>query len=207
MVRRYAFTMIELIFAIVVIAVVVMSLPTMTQSVDQSSEDNIVQEAVFASQAILSEAISSYWDANSQFDAIISGGLSRTINTGNCNIGLNGQPNQRTGDVTRRCLSDLTVAVSNNAAIAYTIDNLAAQWNGNNIFTSTASKAAYKSNYTATAAVTQCSNGAGCGFGAVAINPDLKQLRITIRDGGVAVVVLRAFSANIGDISIAKRTF
>lgn len=49
MVKRYAFTMIELIFAIVVIAIVVLSLPMMTDIISNSSADTMKnEEAIFA---------------------------------------------------------------------------------------------------------------------------------------------------------------
>ncbi len=48
MVRRYAFTMIELIFAIVIIAIAVLSLPMMTDVTTSGSADTMkVEEAVF----------------------------------------------------------------------------------------------------------------------------------------------------------------
>jgi prepilin-type N-terminal cleavage/methylation domain-containing protein len=49
--HRLAFTMIELIFAIVIIAISVMSLPMMTQVTSAGIERNLVQEAIFASVA------------------------------------------------------------------------------------------------------------------------------------------------------------
>jgi prepilin-type N-terminal cleavage/methylation domain-containing protein len=57
MVRRYGFTMIELIFAIVIIAISVMSLPMMTQVTTSSSITNLESdEAIFAAYVKALEA-------------------------------------------------------------------------------------------------------------------------------------------------------
>ena len=45
--KRFGFTMIELIFAIVIIAISVMSLPMMTQVTNKGLEESLVQEAIF----------------------------------------------------------------------------------------------------------------------------------------------------------------
>ncbi|WP_366755894.1 type II secretion system protein [Sulfurimonas sp.] len=50
-IHKYAFTLIELIFAIVIIGISVMSLPMLTQVTSSAIEKNLVQEAIFASVA------------------------------------------------------------------------------------------------------------------------------------------------------------
>ena len=65
MVNRSAFTMIELIFAIVIIAISVLSLPMMNQVISKNIEGSIVQEAIFAASAELNQVVSYYWDENS----------------------------------------------------------------------------------------------------------------------------------------------
>jgi prepilin-type N-terminal cleavage/methylation domain-containing protein len=62
---RYAFTMIELIFAIVVIAITVVSLPMMMQVNSKGIEGNIVQEAIFAASTKLMQVTTYPWDENS----------------------------------------------------------------------------------------------------------------------------------------------
>ena len=62
---RKAFTMIELIFAIVLIAVVTLTIPTMIQVNNKALEGNAAQEAIFLVSAVLSEATTLLWDANS----------------------------------------------------------------------------------------------------------------------------------------------
>jgi len=64
-VRRYAFSLIELIFAIVVISIAVISLPMMIQTTSKGIQGNLTQEAIFASSTKLNEIISYPWDDNS----------------------------------------------------------------------------------------------------------------------------------------------
>jgi len=68
---RAAFTMIELIFAIIVIAITVVSLPMMTQVTAKGVEANIDQEAIFATSAKMMQILSFAWDKNS-IDANVS---------------------------------------------------------------------------------------------------------------------------------------
>jgi len=62
---RYAFTMIELIFAIVIIAVVVLTIPMMIQANNKALEGNAAQEAIFLVSTVLSEATGLLWDKHS----------------------------------------------------------------------------------------------------------------------------------------------
>ena len=62
---RKAFTMIELIFAIVLIAVTTLTIPTMIQVNNKALEGNAAQEAIFLVSAVLSESTTLLWDANS----------------------------------------------------------------------------------------------------------------------------------------------
>jgi hypothetical protein len=57
--------MIELIFAIVIIAISVMSLPMMIQTTSKGLEANIAQEAIFATSAKMMQILSFAWDKNS----------------------------------------------------------------------------------------------------------------------------------------------
>jgi prepilin-type N-terminal cleavage/methylation domain-containing protein len=64
-VRRKGFTLIELIFAIVVIAIIVLSVPMMNLINAKATEGSISQEAIFASSAKLMQTLSYPWDENS----------------------------------------------------------------------------------------------------------------------------------------------
>ena len=64
-VMRSAFTMIELIFAIVVIGVTLLTVPLMIQTNNKSLERSLSQEAIFLAAALLSSESTKAWDANS----------------------------------------------------------------------------------------------------------------------------------------------
>ena len=65
MVKRAAFTMIELIFAIVVMGIVMISIPMLLISNNEAVETNILQEAVFIAAAKTNQVLSFAWDENS----------------------------------------------------------------------------------------------------------------------------------------------
>lgn len=208
MVRRSAFTMIELIFAIVVMSIAIVSLPVMTQTTDENIEESIVQEAIFASQAIINESIAYYWDENSLADQYISGDpYSRVIDT--TGTSCIGTPHKRIGHINRQCVSSSSIPVTN-ATVGPVINNFDAQYNNRQILRNTAAATAYatyKDNYTATATVRQCTNGAGCTqFGLNPFDNDLKEIAFDINDGnGNLIIRLRGYSANIGEVAIAKK--
>ena len=110
--HRLAFTLVELIFAIVIIAMAVLSLPVMTQVTQKGIEDSIVQEAIFAGSAELMGATTYYWDANSIYD-INTSHLSRVIDISNdCNATTNLRPGHINQPLHRRCLDDNSIGVN-----------------------------------------------------------------------------------------------
>lgn len=66
MVKRPAFSMIELIFAIVLIGIAVAGVPQMITRNQQTLESNIVQEGIFAVAAKAAQLLTFRWDDNSQ---------------------------------------------------------------------------------------------------------------------------------------------
>lgn len=186
-----------------------MSLPMMTQTTSKAIESNIVQEAIFATGAILNESTTYYWDSHSMDDAnTTSDGYSRVVNTGDCLGG--GIPYKRVGHINRRCLDNNTTAPN---AVG---DSTSIEWAGhiyNNIkiLTGTASAATYKDEYSATITVRSCSGG-GCvqfGDGTAASNNNLKEIDIVVTPTGSANVLvrLRAYVANIGEVAPKSEIF
>jgi prepilin-type N-terminal cleavage/methylation domain-containing protein len=80
-VSRHAFTMIELIFAIVLIAIVVAAVPQMLQRNMDTQEGNLVQEDVFNAKKLALKIISYPWDPNSQ-DTTSSTAYSKVLDVG-----------------------------------------------------------------------------------------------------------------------------
>lgn len=201
---KQAFTLIELIFAIVVIAIAMVSLPMMTQSTLKGVEANVLQETIFATGTILTESTTYYWDKHSMDDAPPP--IERVVNTGGClNVGTSFK---RTGHINRQCLDDNTTTpdiVGDNTSI----EQAANTYNGLEILTGDAASQTYKYNYTATATVTRCNNAPGCvQFGLEANNPNLKEITIDVErtdKPGTVVVELHAYTANIGQAIIESK--
>lgn len=112
---KAAFTMIELIFAIVIIAIAIVSLPMMMQVNSKGMESNLAQAAIFAASVELMQASTGYWDANSLKDISLSD-YSRVINiTGDCNSTTKLRPGHIHQPFHRRCIDDTTITTASNA--------------------------------------------------------------------------------------------
>jgi hypothetical protein len=182
----------------------------MIQTTTKGIENNIIQEAIFATAAILNESTSYYWDKYSLNDINSSGGYSRVVNTGNCS---NAVPSKRVGHINRQCLDDNTTSPFNG------LDNEAVEWvanvyNNQPVLEGVGTTAAsYKDIYNATATVTNCGAGGCIYFGqptdTVITKNSIKQIQISITKAGSAtpVVLLRAYTANIGEVKPESRIF
>jgi prepilin-type N-terminal cleavage/methylation domain-containing protein len=194
---RFAFTLIELIFAIVVMSIAVMSLPMMTQITSKGIEDNIVQEAIFAASAELTAATSYYWDERSMEDFSVSR-LERVVNvdgSGDCNI----TTKQRPGHVNRMCLDSSDSSGVNYTTLSNsTIPNLNSNVHGSKlVFTDNIKdESGYKNDYNSTVTISKGLN-----------DNNIKKITITILNGDGNITILNTYSANIGEIDYYKRSF
>lgn len=197
--NRFAFTMIELIFAIVVMSIAVISLPVMTRVTSEGIENNIVQEAIFAASAELMSVTSYYWDGNSLQDNATSH-LTRVIDISNdCNATTNLRPGHIEQPFHRRCLDNNAIGALD-SGLGLGVDSFDSRViNDNPIFidTSTAGVASsdrtgYKNMYTSSIAVNRIGN--------------VKVITAEIKNSaGVVITRLRTQSANIGEIDYYKR--
>ena len=210
MVRRSAFSFIELIFAIVIIGITVVSLPMMNQAISKGIDENIKQEAIFAAATKLNEAVTAHWDENSletnQFDS-----LSRVIDhNSNCedNSSLSTY-RQMPGHINqpkhRKCLDSSSIGVSNansNANVNALNDMVGTSplyvvHSGSSML----NRSSYKQDYNSTVTVHQSPIFDG------AANSDMKKIDVNITDGSVTVVFLTTYSANIGEIDYYKKEY
>ncbi len=197
---RFAFTMIELIFAIVVISIAVISLPMMAQMTSKGIEDNIVQEAIFAASAELMGATAYYWDDNRSTEDMDLSRLERVVDVdGDCNadrlrLGHINQPFHR------RCLDSNAAGGVNYNAGEGTGVGLNRSVHGVQImFDNPNSEAAgYKRIYRSQMDIAQ-------GLG----DNNVKELTVSIfaEDGATLLTSLRMYSANIGEIDYYRRRF
>jgi competence protein ComGC len=198
--HRLAFTLVELIFAIVIIAMTVLSLPIMTQVTQKGIESSVVQEAIFAASAELMSATTYYWDANSLTD-VNSSHLTRVIDVANdCNATTNLRPGHISQPLHRRCLDNNGVGVDiagvdGLESAIVTNSDMFLDTGGALLGTDTTG---YKHIYKSTITVTQ-----------LAGNMNIKEINSTIEedDGTTVIVRLRALSANIGEVDYFVRRF
>ena len=202
--NRRAFTMIELIFAIVVIAISIISLPRMIQATSEGISSNIIQEGIFATGALLNESTTYYWDAHSMDDNMSE---SRVINTGDCTLG--GPPYSRIGHINRQCLDDNNTLPNTIANPTTSIETAETTYANTEILTGNPASATYKEKYFATVDVNYCKDGGCVQFGNEVNNPNLKEIEIKIKkaDSPNDVIILRAYTANIGEVIPKKEAF
>ncbi len=219
--KRYAFTLIELIFAIVVIAISIMSLPMMTRVTAKGMQNNLLQEAIFASAAELSRATTFVWDDASLLDAIPTisiDELSRVINVNAVNDctdsgstdSLGNAIWKRPGHISRRCLNNPAPEPStgNSNSLHQAADtNFKSPYerrdtNSAGIF----DKSGYKVNYESKVTVKRCGGTTCVDFNDL----NMKEIEVIIKqkleDGTYSEVKtrLRTYSANIGEVTYAK---
>ena len=209
MVRRAAFTLIELIFAIVIIAISVISLPMMSQTVSEGIDANLVQEAIFAAATELNEAVTAHWDENS-IETGMPNSAARVIATaiGMCenNATLSTfrqMPGHINQPLHRRCLdANASVTAPSNAA-ATAVNSLDDMEHGDRNITigSTPDAEGYKEIYQSNVVVSPSANFNG-------VNNNIKSIVSTVKDeDGNTIALLRTYSANIGEVDYYKRNY
>lgn len=204
MVSRFGFSLIELIFAIVIIGITVLSLPMMNQVTSNTIENNLVQEAIFAAAVTVNQTTSYNWDENSNLD----NNLSRVISSGDCNT----TTKKRLGHIMRRCLNDTTITSSAiGSDINETLSDDIDDRDTANVFSSifdTANNSfsteadGYKDDYQSSIRVTYST------FGEAGINvsANMKKVTVSIQDSsGDTITELSAYSANIGEVEPDSR--
>jgi prepilin-type N-terminal cleavage/methylation domain-containing protein len=197
---KSGFTLIELIFAIVIISISVLSLPMMTQVTSKAINSNLVQEAIFAASAELNGVIAAHWDENSMFDDNSS--LARVIDIdNNCHDAkLTGHINQ---PLHRRCLNSSSINPKDSADddTIYALEDLA--HTSENIFsTSQTSAQGYKQEYNSIVEIDRTNTS----FGSDTNNTKEIKLTVTNADGDV-ITILKSYSANIGEVDYFKKVY
>ncbi len=207
MVKHLAFTMIELIFAIVIIAFAVLSLPIINNVLSKNIEGSMTQEAIFAASAELNQVLTLYWDSNSMED---NATLSRVVweNNADCSTTTQRRPGHIDQPLHRRCRDNnvsrpsipLEASIGNVNPRNLNDVNLTAH----NIFIDTSKSASgYKKIYNSDIDIIFASIDKDYTTG-----NNMKKITVTITDeNGDVVTLLRTFSANIGEIDYHKRSY
>lgn len=205
---RFAFTMIELVFAIVIIGITVISLPMMTQATSKGIENSLVQEAIFAASAELNLAVTYHWDENST-EVNSTDTLARVIDTGDCNSFTRLRPGHVGQPLHRRCLdSNLTrpSAIGSDLDDLDDLDDIDSVTQHIFVVSGTGSISSahgYKNDYNSTTNVSYAAfNDTN------ASSHNMKKITVTIKDQlGKIITVLSTYSANIGEVDYYKRSY
>ncbi len=222
---RSAFTIIELIFAIVVIGVTLLTVPLMIETNNKSLERSLSQEAIFLAAALLSSESTKEWDANSIVSTsnadeyvlakILDVGALGATTYSRTNIGTVGAPiysNVRQGGLREdkhRSFFDYNASVGapngglSRPAQTQTINFVLP------IDNALAAATDYKLAYTNSASRMYVAD-TGNILTIVDLNAtvtNLKMIEVTVPVLGGGDVVLRTYTANIGEVDYAKRSF
>jgi len=200
MVKRSAFTLIELLFAIVVISITVLSLPMMTQVSATSTNANLVQEAIFAASTELNGIVAAHWDENSMLDDPNS--LARVIDIDDINCTQNRLQGHIKQPLHRRCLNDSTIDPKDLADDdeIYALEDL--QHSNTTLFAADIQSAqGYKKSYYSSVDINRSTT-----FGDDKENT--KEIKLTVTDAdGNTITILKTYSANIGEVDYFKRVY
>jgi prepilin-type N-terminal cleavage/methylation domain-containing protein len=197
---RLAFTLIELIFAIVIIGIAALSLPMMSQVVSSGSEKSLTQEAIFIAFTEITKVTSSAWDENSRIGnddyehIIFANTTERDSNlskrSGNVNILYN-------TDLNRTILpSALGFDANDNNGTANREDDIDDYIATGNATGSAGSDTGYKFQYTKS--ITAAANDS---FGTLGANPNIKRIQIGVNDSstGNLLVSFYTYAFNTGN--------
>ena len=204
---KKAFSLIELIFAIVVMGITVVSLPVVMNSNDKGLSATVTQEAIFGASAELNMILSYRWDENSLDDTINSNVLTEVINPGDCNnTNTSSRFRLRPGHIEqplhRRCLENLTTTISTLGADADLDDVDDINTTAKSIFINDpTTTAGYKTDYKSDVNITYST------MGGLVNAADAKYIEVTVKDGNTVITKLRSYTLNIGEVDIYKKTY
>jgi type II secretory pathway pseudopilin PulG len=212
--KRSAFSIIELIFAIVIISIAVASVPIMTYAIGKGVENNLVQETIFAASAQMNQILSYRWDENSIDESVDANatGLAKVIDRAGSCLANRLKPGHITQPLHRRCLDDNTTSVS--AATTFGFGDGAEAMRDDiddfhgvagDLFTATSgSQGAYKQDYTYQVNVALSDmNGT-----LSPVNNEAKEVTITVFDEDNNIISsLKSYTFNIGEVDYYKRMY
>jgi len=205
---KKAFTMIEMIFAIVLIAIVVVAVPQIMTRNAATVEGNRAQEAVFLASAAAKRLLSFRWDANSKdtnvttpsdldyakvLDLDNAGSERVTVTVDGSAVTLPLRVGHIREEKHRRLHSVITTPAGANLEGTVTLASL----KGAN---------AFKFNYNMVVTMNY-TNTFGSFSPTGTSNTKMATIRISNTDTGNTDVLMRIFAFNIGEIDYAKRTF
>ncbi len=227
MVARKGFSLIELVFAIVIIALTVVSLPTMNDATSKGEETNLVQEAIFAASAQLNQVATYRWDENSQEENVSTSKVV-WVSSSDCNETTKLRPGHIFQQYHRRCLNDKDLRptdesdFANNASnetdenssdpnddddLDDTIQDTATMYEGD-ATTATGYKTDYDSEINVSYAGFTGEVGDDSTKEEDSSTHNIKKIVIKVKNkDGELITTLSTYSSNIGEVDYIKREF
>lgn len=208
---RNAFTMIELIFAIVIIGITVLTVPMMIETNNKALENSSKQEAIFLISSVLAEKTALVWDNRS---IVSTGSADDYVLSKMLDVSAIGDPYGRTTADSNIRVGGLR-ADKHRQFFDYNASNPTqytpigdAGFNAD-IDNSAADIAGYKQAYTVAAIRGYVLDSTDVfNASAQAAPTNLKMTEISIyEENGDLIAKLRAYTANIGEVDYAKRIF
>ena len=197
--NKLAFTMIELIFAIVIIGIAVLGLPLMTNITNRGLDSNIDQEAIYAASAEIIAASAGVWDSNSMQDSAITH-TARVVDIGGLCTNTPGALTHRLkiGHIPqpfhRRCVNAVNGVAANSNDPAWPSLNSAVHVSQNMMSNAVTNAYGYKKGYNSTLVV--------------GIAGNIKTITVNVfRPDATLVTSLSMQSANIGSVEPWKVRF
>ena len=231
---RHAFTMIELIFALVIMSIVFISLPMILVNNQNSLEDNLIQESIFLASTKMSQVLTYKWDDNSSSPGLGTLSTSDVIEVTNGALALDRNSSEyRVGhfqqDKHRRMspqLNETRSATAIGIEVAGVFDDID-DFDGLtdvDVISST-DEFGYKKRYRADVNVSYINDGNflnGTSYASnnidfvlsdapTAATTNIKMLEVSIdqnnSNGWAQTLLLRAYVANIGETDYFKRRY
>lgn len=227
---RSAFTMIELVFAIVIISISILALPTVLLNDATSQEQTLKEEGIMLTATKISQILTYPWDeSSSPLGALMS--TSQVLNTanGDTELGRNGITDFRFGhfaDELRRRMTPFSAqraagpiggAVGTNiGAFNGDVETVGGSADGNMTL-------GYKKEYQTTTTVGYINDETGYAATDIVFNfsdipganiTNIKMIQVTTHEkspdpavGWVPIIQMTSYSANIGEEEYAKRRY
>ncbi len=213
--KRHAFTLIELIFAIVFISISILTVPLMIEVNNDSLKRNLAGEAIFLASSVISAGSTTAWDDNSIEDTGNTD-VYVTAKILDVNILGSGSPYARISkeqpirigglaedkhrkfydyNLSKPASAQPKPAQNGDEALGLAIDASAASVTGYKSAYTVSSKRVY---VTDTGSVLSTSSLGGT-------ISNLKMIEVSISDADGVISTLRTYTANIGEAGFAKR--
>ncbi len=200
--NRLAFTLIEVLFAIVIMGITMVSVPVIMSSNAKGFDATIIQEAIFAASAELNQVLALSWDENSIENNNTT--ASRVINTaGDCDA-FKLRPGHINQPLHRRCLDNNATTPSGLGSDGGDLDDIDdINTSKKDMFIGTLDEDSYKHAYQSYFNISYAT------IGDINVSDrDAKLVEIVVQnDNDENVTVLRSYTLNIGEVDFYKRTY